>query len=193
MVSRSIGILKLAQPRAEPCQPGQVGRVVITTLHNFAMPLIRYDIGDYAEVGELCPCGRGLPVLRRVVGRQRNMAVLPDGRTIWPCMSDRFLRGESGGTMPPVRQFQIIQTEPDAVEMRTVASRPLEPHEERLVAGLISDAFGWPMRTRLKYVDEIERGPGGKFEDYRCAIPSETFERVKGPKRDTAWSLQPAG
>src|SRR6185312_15465562 len=44
------------------CQPGEVGKVVVTTLHNFAMPLLRYDIGDYAEVGAPCRCGRNLPV-----------------------------------------------------------------------------------------------------------------------------------
>lgn len=53
-----------------PCRAGQVGRVVVSTLHNFAMPLLRYDVGDLAEVGSGCPCGRNLPVLSRVVGRQ---------------------------------------------------------------------------------------------------------------------------
>ena len=48
-------------------------------LHNFAMPLIRYAIGDLAEVGAACPCGRTLPVLRRVLGRTRDMLVLPSG------------------------------------------------------------------------------------------------------------------
>jgi hypothetical protein len=65
---------------------GEVGRVVITTLQNFAMPLIRYDIGDYAEVGPPCSCGRGLPVLRRILGRKRNMFILPSGQRRWPCM-----------------------------------------------------------------------------------------------------------
>jgi phenylacetate-CoA ligase len=54
----------------QPCRPGQVGRVVVSTLHNFAMPLLRYDLGDLAEVGRGCPCGRNLPVLTRIVGRQ---------------------------------------------------------------------------------------------------------------------------
>ncbi|MCP3970332.1 MAG: phenylacetate--CoA ligase family protein, partial [Rhodobacteraceae bacterium] len=42
------------------CTAGETGQVVVTALHNLAMPLIRYAIGDYAEVGEDCPCGRGL-------------------------------------------------------------------------------------------------------------------------------------
>ena len=61
--------------------PGKIGRVVITTLHNFAMPLIRYHIGDYAEVGQPCTCGRGLPVLTSILGRVRNTLITADGKS----------------------------------------------------------------------------------------------------------------
>ena len=77
-------LVEILDEQGSPCAPGQVGRVVLTSLHNFAMPLIRYAIGDYAEVGEPCPCGRGLPVLTRILGRRRNRVVLPDGRRAWP-------------------------------------------------------------------------------------------------------------
>jgi phenylacetate-CoA ligase len=62
-------LAEVLDERGRACAPGSVGRIVITTLQNYAMPLVRYDIGDLAEVGEACPCGRGLPVLRRIVGR----------------------------------------------------------------------------------------------------------------------------
>lgn len=51
-----------------PSAPDETGRVLVTPLHNLAMPLIRYDIGGAAEVGAPCPCGRGLPVLTRILG-----------------------------------------------------------------------------------------------------------------------------
>lgn len=66
------------------CDPGERGRVVITVLHSHPMPLIRYEIGDHAEVGDPCACGRGLPVLRRILGRTRNMLVTVDGKRFWP-------------------------------------------------------------------------------------------------------------
>jgi phenylacetate-CoA ligase len=66
-------LVEVLNEKGKPCAPGETGRVVVTDLHNFAMPVIRYDIGDYAEVGEPCPCGRGLPVLRRLVGRASRM------------------------------------------------------------------------------------------------------------------------
>ena len=73
-------LVEVLDDQGRPCEPGQMGKVVVTTLHNFAMPLLRYDIGDYAEVGEPCPCGRRLPVLKRILGRQRNMFILPNGQ-----------------------------------------------------------------------------------------------------------------
>lgn len=62
-------LLEVLDAAGLPCAPGQVGEVVVTPLHNFATPLIRYAPGDLAEPGPPCPCGRGLAVLRRVVGR----------------------------------------------------------------------------------------------------------------------------
>jgi phenylacetate-CoA ligase len=71
--------LELLNAAGRHCAPGESGRVVVTSLHNFAMPLIRYDLGDYAEAGEHCACGRSLPVIRRILGRVRNMLRLPGG------------------------------------------------------------------------------------------------------------------
>jgi phenylacetate-CoA ligase len=66
-------LVEVLDRQNKACAPGTVGRVVVTTLHNFAMPLVRYDIGDLAEVGAPCPCGRGLPVLKRIAGRVRDI------------------------------------------------------------------------------------------------------------------------
>lgn len=61
-------LLEVLDGDGRACAPGQVGRVVISTLHNLAMPLLRCEIGDHAEVGAPCACGRGLPTLTRVLG-----------------------------------------------------------------------------------------------------------------------------
>src|SRR6202012_3802852 len=77
-------IAEVLRDDGTPCAPGEIGRLVLTDLCNFGMPMIRYEINDYAEVGALCDCGRGLPVLTRIMGRRRNMALDPDGRMFWP-------------------------------------------------------------------------------------------------------------
>ncbi|MDP6952364.1 MAG: AMP-binding protein, partial [Alphaproteobacteria bacterium] len=69
-------LLEVVDDAGEPCAPGTVGRVVVTALENYASPLIRYALGDYARAGETCRCGRGLPVIDTVLGRQRNLLVL---------------------------------------------------------------------------------------------------------------------
>jgi phenylacetate-CoA ligase len=63
-------MVEVLDDQGRPCGPGETGRVVATSLGNFAMPLIRYDTGDTAEVGAPCPCGRGLPVLTRIFSRE---------------------------------------------------------------------------------------------------------------------------
>src|SRR5262249_24047775 len=66
--------LEVLRDDGSAAAPGQVGRVIVTSLYNYAMPLIRYEVGDLAEVGSPSSrCGRGLPLLRRVVGRYRNV------------------------------------------------------------------------------------------------------------------------
>ena len=52
-------IVEIVDDKGAPCASGEIGRVIVTDLHNFATPLMRYDIGDYAEVAAPCLCGGG--------------------------------------------------------------------------------------------------------------------------------------
>lgn len=157
--------LELLNAAGAPCAPGEMGRVVISTLHNFAMPLIRYDIGDYAEAGEPCACGRGLPVLRRIVGRVRNMLRLPGGGVRHP----RF--GEAQfGTVAPVRQFQVVQKTLADIEVALVVARPLTVDEEQTLRALILKNLAGPFNVAFVYRDDIPRSAGGKYEDFRSEV-----------------------
>jgi len=62
-------LVEVLDGAGKACGPGEIGRVVATPLNNFAMPLIRYEVGETAEVGASRACGRGLPVLTRIMGR----------------------------------------------------------------------------------------------------------------------------
>ena len=93
-------LVEILDEAGQPCDIGQAGRVVVTPLHNFATPLVRYEIGDYATFGEPCACGRVLPVIRQVLGRVRNLVQTPDGRRYWPVELGRF------GALKAVRQAQ---------------------------------------------------------------------------------------
>lgn len=150
-----------------PVPPGREGRVVVTPLHNFAMPLIRYAIGDHAALGEACACGRGLPVLDRILGRTRNMVTLPSGERTWARISGAALT-----EIAPLRQIQMVQRVRDAIDVKLVATRPLDAAEEAALRAALTEALDYPFAFRLRYVDEIPRSPGGKFEDFRSELDS---------------------
>ena len=143
-----------------PCAAGAVGQVVVTPLHNFAMPLIRYAVGDLAEVGEGCACGRGLAVLRRVIGRIRGMVRLPDGAQFY--LNYQYMLEGFGSVI----QFQIVRRAEEELEMKLVASRELSEGQAEELRRRVRERFKYPFAVTVTYVDEIPRGPGGKFQDY---------------------------
>lgn len=172
-------ILEVLNESGEACRPGEVGQVVVTSLLNFAMPMIRYALGDMAEVGEPCPCGRGLPVLTRVLGRLRNTLRYPDGRRGWPMMGDIYHAGVAG-----IRQYQILQHGLDDIEIRLVTAAPLGPAEERKLRDWLHYRSGYPFQVRFGYPPEIPRGPSGKFETFISRIPADKARNQAGEQRD---------
>lgn len=159
-------IVEVLDESGEPCQPGQIGRVVITDLHNLATPLVRYDIRDYAEVGSACPCGRGLPTLKRILGRSRNMVQLPDGSSHWPITGFPKYR-----EIAPIRQFQFIQRSLKKVEVRLVCESALNTEQESRLAEVIHASLGFPFQLQFVYFpDEIPGSRGGKFEEFICEV-----------------------
>ncbi|MFQ5774273.1 MAG: phenylacetate--CoA ligase family protein [Kiloniellaceae bacterium] len=160
--------VEVLDEEGRPCGPGEVGRVVVTPLHNFAMPLIRYDIGDYAEVGEPCPCGRGLPVLRRILGRKQNMLVLPSGEERWPLLASGDIRALLA--MAPIRQYQFVQRTPERIELRLAAARDLTPSEQDDLRRWVRDKFGYPFEVLLTFHAELPRSAAGKFQDFLSEV-----------------------
>lgn len=151
-----------------PCPPGAIGRVVVTPLHNLAMPLLRYDIGDYAEAGGPCACGRGLGVITRILGRRQNLLRLPDGAERWPLLSS----GDIGALLKlaPIRQYQVAQTHRDRLELRLGVARPLDDAEAQAVIAWARGKFGEAFRVELAFPDALERTAAGKFEDFICLL-----------------------
>ena len=159
-------LVEVLDEDGQACKPGMTGRVVVTTLHNFAMPLLRYDIGDFAEVGDPCPCGRGgLPVLKRILGRHRNVLVLPSGERRSPTFSTEDL-----GELPSFFQYQIVQRTVQDIELNVVRpTASISPEEQATVERVMHRALGYPCRVTIRCVDSIPRSPRGKFELLRLS------------------------
>jgi phenylacetate-CoA ligase len=158
-------IIEVLDEDEQPCQPGAVGRVVVTPLHNFASPLIRYANGDYAEVGEPLGSGRGLGVLNRIIGRTRNMAVRPGGERFWPAYG-----GPSINRIAPLQQVQLIQHTETTIEVRAVAAEPVTAAQETQLVTFLQDRLAYPYEISFTYVDAIERGHGQKYEEFICRV-----------------------
>lgn len=167
-VQAEAALVEVLNEAGEPCRPGEIGQVVTTPLFNFAMPMIRYAVGDLAEVGPPCPCGRGLPVLKRILGRTRDMLVYPDGRKAWPLLGDMYYV-----EIPEIRQFQIVQHGVDDVEIKVVADRRLTQAEETQLGTWFHYRSGHAFPVRITYHAEIPRGPSGKFQDFRSELADQ--------------------
>lgn len=158
-------LVEILDESGAPAPPGAVGRVIVTPLHNLAMPLLRYDIGDFAETGDgPCPCGRGLPVIKSILGRRQNLLRLPDGSERWPLLSS----GDIGAllALAPIRHYQVAQVAPDRIEVRLQTARALADVEVAEVRDWARRKFGAAFHIDLAFPPTLERSPAGKFEDF---------------------------
>jgi phenylacetate-CoA ligase len=158
-------LVEVVDDDGRACGPGEVGHVLVTVLDNLASPIVRYQLGDYAEPGEPCACGRGLPVLRRIVGRTRNMFVAANGERFWPSFGSRSLQRAA-----PIVQHQFVQKAHDLVEARLVVAAPLTREQEDAVRRIVVAGLPAGVRVALSYPASIERSAGGKFEDFRSEL-----------------------
>jgi len=154
-------LVEVVREDGKPCSAGEMGRVLVTSLYNHVTPLIRYEIGDMAVVGNECRCGRGLPVLSRIAGRVRNMLRLPDGSTHWPNIGFRHLLA-----IAEIEQFQIAQTAIDAIEFRAVVKTPLKAEQEVAIEQVLQEHLGFDFAVSFAYPASIPRSAGGKYEDF---------------------------
>ena len=148
-----------------PCKPGYIGRVVVTPLHNYAMPLIRYEIGDFAEVGKPCSCGRHLSVISRILGRSRNLILLPNGKKMWPLTGIQDYR-----EIAPVIQAQLVQPESTSLVLNLKMERPLLEQERDALVEIVKSRTSREFEVNIAQLEEIPRGKNGKYEDVICQV-----------------------
>jgi phenylacetate-CoA ligase len=155
-------VLEVLDMHGEPCGAGETGRIVVTDLHNHAMPLIRYDIGDFAAVGEPCPSGIGLPTLAQMLGRRRNLVVHADGRRHWPLTGFTKFRD-----VAPVLRYQVVQHDLHDVELLVAVERPLAATETASLSRIVSSALAGDFDVRVTAFASVLPEPhSGKFEEF---------------------------
>jgi phenylacetate-CoA ligase len=141
-----------------PVPSGVEGDLVLTSLVNVAMPLIRFRIGDRGTLSEgRCPCGVALPHLGPVTGRAADVLEV-GGERISPYVLTCALENIAG-----LVRYQVLQVEPTRFAVRAVLGRGASPAAVRAeVVRAIECAVGIPVEVEVEIVPRVGQGPGGK-------------------------------
>lgn len=140
------------------CSPGETGHLVATSLYNFAMPLIRYRFNDLVTVGASCSCGRGLPVISKILGRERGFFHLADGRSLVPEFSTGRIREITGAS-----RWQILQTAPAVVTIRLQMDSQPSESQRLILSEYVRETLGTLVLVEIEIVDKFPTTTGGKF------------------------------
>jgi len=151
--------LEVVDGDGTPTAAGNVGRILATPLYNYAMPLIRYDHLDDAQIGSAAGCPITLPTLKAIYGKKRIPFIFPGGITIRPMLPVaevvKFLGAQA---------YQVAQIADDTCEFRIVAGKKL-PSEMRFeeMTKLIRSLWWSGLQVNYRIVDQLPRkSPQGK-------------------------------
>lgn len=154
-------IVRVVRPDGADAAPGETGRVVVTDLANYVMPFINYSSGDLAVAGARCACGRGMPILARLEGRESEMIRTPEGREVSSGALGQLLTFVIG-IIPYVWEYQAVQTSPAAVTLRVVPTSRFTPAFQASLARGVEEFLGPSMSVTIEPVTTIPLETSGK-------------------------------
>jgi len=177
-VNSRLCIVEIVDEDGAPCLPGQKGRVLVTGLTNYAMPLLRYDTDDVVEVVEgPCPCGRTLPSFGAVDGRYRRTACLPAGTYGYWLGLVSALDHMPDALLTHLRQYQLHQFLDGRFELRLVtAGTPPAGFTDYIEEGWRAATMPHRIPLAIARVARILPGAGHKVHNFTSdfAPPSDT-------------------
>ena len=159
-LNADVAHLEVLDDDDRPLPPGVDGNLVVTSLVNRAMPLLRYRTGDRGALHPgYCPCGRELPLLGVVTGRAADTLVFAGGRRVSPYALTCALESVEG-----VLRYQVTQLDPTRVRVRAIAA----PAADRALASVrmvqaLRAGVGPFLLTDVEFVDRLPTGPRAKF------------------------------
>ena len=152
-----------------PALPGEESEIVITGLNNYAMPFIRYKIGDRGIFQESrCPCGNNSPLIQTIIGRSNDQVILSNGKTISPFLLTNLIT-----CIPGIIEFQLAQKELGIVHIRIVKDKNCEGHflanqVEKQCKAILGNAI----KIEVFLVDNIPKEKSGKFKIIKNEVDS---------------------
>lgn len=151
--------VEILDNKNEQAKTGEEGRLVCTAFGNYAIPLIRYDIGDIAIRSKKnnCECGRGGPLIEKLIGRVEDYIITPDGRFIGRL--DHILKD-----IRNVKNAQIVQHKIDNIVIRIVKENNFSNNDEQKILINARQRLGSELEIKIEYVSEILKEKGSKYK-----------------------------
>jgi phenylacetate-CoA ligase len=139
--------------------PAVEGRLICTALGNDAFPLVRYDVGDVVtrSTKTACECGRPGELFSRIVGRQEDYIVTPDGRYVGRL--DHLFKDAKN-----VYEAQLVQRDRSTLTIRIVPRSEYADRDERQIRDEAINRLGPSITLNFEYVKELPRTSTGKFQ-----------------------------
>jgi len=170
--------VEVLDPQGAPVPPGEVGRVVVTSLHNRAMPLIRYDIGDLVRrTSKPCTCGSPLPLLGEIQGRIVDRFVRSDGALVYGGIFIAMFYEHDW-----IAQFYVLQEDVDRVRVcvRRTPGRDVPPGALDELAAVVRGAMGGDCAVLWDETNEMPSSPVGKHRHIRSLVREKRTESPFG-------------
>jgi phenylacetate-CoA ligase len=144
-----------------PAREGEIGEVVVTDLNNRCVPLIRYQVGDLAvATTRRCACGRGLPMIARVIGRMQAVVLGTNGRYLPATFFAHFFKEYEYA----VARYQVIQSAHDRLDVRIIRKSRFTAETERAIRRALTDVLGGGMHLQFEFVEALPLGRTGKAQ-----------------------------
>ncbi len=139
-------------------------KLIITSLTNYLMPMIRYENGDNGKLklGQ-CACGSTFPMMEMGVCRSNDFIKTANGNKIAPSYFNRLLDG-----LTEIKQYQFVQTQINQLNININAKTRLDAAILKTLKETIKNDLGEDMQVAINYVDKIERSRSGKHRFVIC-------------------------
>ena len=143
----------------QPVKGEDIGQIVITNLHNYSMPLIRYKIGDTSCFSNKpCSCGRGFPLLKEISGRVFAHFVKKDGSLVHSQFFVALFFFK-----PWVKEFKVVQKHCDLIDISVALAGKADQNDIDVITDKIKQVMGADCRVEFKFVEEIPPTASGKY------------------------------
>jgi phenylacetate-coenzyme A ligase PaaK-like adenylate-forming protein/glycosyltransferase involved in cell wall biosynthesis len=176
------GIIEILDDNNQPVQSDESGRIISTDLHNYAFPLIRYDVGDRATLSNMkCSCGRGLPIVERLEGRSSDYILLTDGTRQSGETVIHIFNKLLHTNVVDITEYQVLQRKDYSLEVKVIPGSHYNTETRNIILSSLKEHYPG-LNIAIDEVEEIPLLPSGKRRFVYSEIESSHINKTVAKK-----------